>query len=410
MKKIILSFLLISALFANGQERTLSGFEPITGRPGFKIKDTVKRLYATSPVYFLNDSTITVDTSRLSFTVAKNMSNDSIIFSFFDGTRVAVSSGGSSGAWSYNGSKIYYNDGYVGVGTINALSKFSVVKDGIGNPTITTYGLDTTGLSIGNNTATLSTVTLQQSPPLSFFWNSWNTSTSASIENRIRYIGQSVTGAGGNGNFLMQYSTGGGAYITAYTYGMNVNSNTFSGSIAAASLQSTGNITATAGGVTAANGLTSQAGSSGAGTNNTNAVNATGAINPSAGTKIFNAFYYGGTIASTGGTTTITGFNFSPTVTSTTGSTIYGFKNTVGDNLFGTTSGSVGVGANTSINASAILDITSTTKGVLMPRMTATQASAITKADGLIVYVTNTDATFTSLGFWGCENNVWIKL
>jgi hypothetical protein len=42
--------------------------------------------------------------------------------------------------------------------------------------------------------------------------------------------------------------------------------------------------------------------------------------------------------------------------------------------------------------------------------MTATQAITITKVDGLIVYVTDTNATFTALGFWGVENNVWIKL
>jgi hypothetical protein len=42
--------------------------------------------------------------------------------------------------------------------------------------------------------------------------------------------------------------------------------------------------------------------------------------------------------------------------------------------------------------------------------ITATAASAITAADGMIVYVTNTDATFTSVGFWARENGVWVKL
>jgi hypothetical protein len=62
------------------------------------------------------------------------------------------------------------------------------------------------------------------------------------------------------------------------------------------------------------------------------------------------------------------------------------------DSFFGTTSGSVGIGVNTSINASAILDITSTTKGFLPPRMTNAQRAAIASpAVGLIVYCT--DAT-----------------
>jgi hypothetical protein len=58
-----------------------------------------------------------------------------------------------------------------------------------------------------------------------------------------------------------------------------------------------------------------------------------------------------------------------------------------GNVLLGTTSGSVGIGANTLINASAILDITSTTKGFLPPRMTTTEKNAIASpATGLVVY------------------------
>jgi len=74
------------------------------------------------------------------------------------------------------------------------------------------------------------------------------------------------------------------------------------------------------------------------------------------------------------------------------------------------TSGNVGIGT-ASPAASAALDITSTTQGVLMPRMTATQGSAISSpADALLIYVTDTNGTFTSIGFWGRENGVWVKL
>ena len=53
-----------------------------------------------------------------------------------------------------------------------------------------------------------------------------------------------------------------------------------------------------------------------------------------------------------------------------------------------TTGGNVGIGT-TSPNASAALDVTSTTQGILFPRMTTTQRNAIsTPADGLVIYNT----------------------
>lgn len=65
----------------------------------------------------------------------------------------------------------------------------------------------------------------------------------------------------------------------------------------------------------------------------------------------------------------------------------------------------------TTIDNSASLQITSTTKGFLPPRMTATQASAISSpAEGLLVYVTNTNGTFTSKGWWGYDGATWQKL
>ena len=91
--------------------------------------------------------------------------------------------------------------------------------------------------------------------------------------------------------------------------------------------------------------------------------------------------------------TIIRGIYYNPTLTSLTGVVSHrAFENKTGDVIFGSTSGSVGIGANTTINASAILDITSTTKGFLPPRMTNAQRTAIaTPAVGLIVYCT--DAT-----------------
>ncbi|WP_452220238.1 hypothetical protein [Lacinutrix salivirga] len=43
-------------------------------------------------------------------------------------------------------------------------------------------------------------------------------------------------------------------------------------------------------------------------------------------------------------------------------------------------------------------------------KFTAAEASALTPQNGDFIYVTTTNATFTSRGFWGRENGTWIKL
>lgn len=65
-------------------------------------------------------------------------------------------------------------------------------------------------------------------------------------------------------------------------------------------------------------------------------------------------------------------------------------------------SGRVGLGTNTP-NASAALDITSTTRGLLVPRMTTTQRDAISSpANGLIIYNTTVNK------FQGCAAGAWV--
>jgi hypothetical protein len=74
--------------------------------------------------------------------------------------------------------------------------------------------------------------------------------------------------------------------------------------------------------------------------------------------------------------------------------------------LFGTTAfAQVGIGTTTP-EASAALDITSTTKGLLIPRMTDAQRQAISEpVAGLMVY--QTDVTS---GFYYFNGNEWINL
>ncbi len=82
-------------------------------------------------------------------------------------------------------------------------------------------------------------------------------------------------------------------------------------------------------------------------------------------------------------------------------------------NADGTAGGGLGIGMTvaTGVAASAALEITSTAKGFLPPRMTATQGSAISSpAEGLLIYVTDTNGTFTSKGWWGWSGAAWEKL
>ncbi len=66
----------------------------------------------------------------------------------------------------------------------------------------------------------------------------------------------------------------------------------------------------------------------------------------------------------------------------------------------------VGISAtNTPPNASAMLDVSSTSKGLLPPRMTSAQRIAIaTPADGLMVFDTDTKT------LWNRQNGIWINL
>lgn len=71
------------------------------------------------------------------------------------------------------------------------------------------------------------------------------------------------------------------------------------------------------------------------------------------------------------------------------------------------TRNNVGIGTITP-NESAKLDVSSTTQGFAPPEMTATQASAIsTTSRKLIIYVTDTNGTFTSAGLWMWTGATW---
>jgi hypothetical protein len=73
--------------------------------------------------------------------------------------------------------------------------------------------------------------------------------------------------------------------------------------------------------------------------------------------------------------------------------------------------GSLAMGSTTP-DVSALVDITSTTKGFLPPRMTGLQVEAIsTPATGLMVYATNAGVgDVTAAGWWGYNGANWVQL
>lgn len=114
-----------------------------------------------------------------------------------------------------------------------------------------------------------------------------------------------------------------------------------------------------------------------------------GGTNTTIGNVTFNQISMKPTYNNTAGTTTNRGLFYNPTLTSLTGTTHRAIETVSGDVILGSTSGSTGIGATTTINASAILQVTSTTQGFLPPRMTTAQKNAIAApAAGLTIYDT----------------------
>lgn len=104
MKKLTLFLLFTFSICTVFSQRKLAGFD-VNGGPGKIYLDTPRNIYVSHPIVPLNDSTMGMDTGRYYIsTILKNVTRDSIIFTFADGTRVAVkdSAGGGSGSGTWN--------------------------------------------------------------------------------------------------------------------------------------------------------------------------------------------------------------------------------------------------------------------------------------------------------------------
>lgn len=78
-------------------------------------------------------------------------------------------------------------------------------------------------------------------------------------------------------------------------------------------------------------------------------------------------------------------------------------------NAAATAGANVSIGTSAAV-ASSILDVNSTTKGALLPRMTGSEAEAISSpATGLIIYCTNGNGSvIKSVGLWNYNGTAWV--
>ena len=359
------------------------------------------------------DSSLTLKTTVTSY--GKNAGGDSTILLLSNGTRYAakdsIGGGGSDSAIWKNGGT-YTGSQVLNLGSISNNYNQTWVKTAIAG-----VSLNSEAIILENSTAAING-TQQNSPSLKFRGRGWGTTAGTSQTFDFLFQNAVLQGGTPSGNLQFLSSLNGGTPSTV------------------ASLTSTGIFGTTtgnfSGGLSGANvfgGTQVIAGTAGFSGTQYRLVNGGAAFTPSlhvttsavtAGTlslgyDLTNQMTF---LAANASSTRIARAsigitNLVNTAAGERGDLIFNTQRTAGlavsESMRLTNDGSLGIGG-TPV-ASAILDVSSTTKGLLLPRMTATQASAIaTPADGLLIYVTDTNLTFTTVGFWGRLAGVWTAL
>lgn len=131
---------------------------------------------------------------------------------------------------------------------------------------------------------------------------------------------------------------------------------------------------------------------------------------PTSGTAAFNSLMLNNTVNQTGGANgQVTWVNASPTFTAAVNATGYDWNPVTPANISGThlawrnTSGNVLIGGTTLTSGSVLVDMQSTTRGLLLPRVTNI-ASVTTPVNGMIAY----DAATNLFNFR--QNGAWVNL
>ncbi len=283
-------------------------------------------------------------------------------------------------------------------GTTTNTLKF--VFNGLGT-TIT----DGAGHWLANTTAAAAGAQ-QWSPSMVWEGQGWKTNATAESQSvKVRNVlTPAQAAANPNVLFYWQYSINGGAYTTFMLYDQLSNQLTIP-----QTLFYNGSMVLRSGGtqsVTIGNGTSALAIGAVSFQNQNSYLNTSTAVNhisssatfaPTSGTSTYTNIYSGGIVNQTGGANgQVTFINATPTITAAVYVTGYDWNPTNPNNISGThlafraTSGSMLIGG-TTLTADAILDLQSTTKAFIPPRMTTGERDAIgTPSQGMLVYNTST--------------------
>ena len=253
----------------------------------------------------------------------------------------------------------------------------------------------------------------------------WTTATDASREAKVGFqLGDNAGALSEVANFNVsgsstgQLSVGSSSAVTlqnsslttatSFTVGNSSSALIAGGSSGTVSMTSSANSTATIAfnltnsSASSQSGISVGAASSYAQTSGTrNIMNFDFGFNPTSGTAINNALTFSGTYNQTGGASGITrGIYLNQTITAVAdmrlieiaanGSNTKGVYQT-GSSVTNNFNGATAFGTTSAPAASAIVELSSTTKGLLLPRMTTTERDAIgSPAAGLLIYNTTT--------------------
>lgn len=297
---------------------------------------------------------------------------------------------------------IFYNY-RVGIGD-TAKAKFSVVMPNLGVLGGGTFP-DTSGILLENPTA--AAVGAQQySPLLTFKGSGWKTTaTAAAVDVRARIGLQTIQGTTApSGNLVFEYRIGTGSWGigAVFSSGGSLNSvNGFTSSNGGVSVAGgvTGNAFTMNSGISGTNGIANTS-TNGFGVGNGSAASGGAPIQRSPRFYIYSRAWTGAASQASefafenipvNGTTPITSNLVLSSQINSTGYTEKLKINSGGDIIQNHVAGSTGIGIITTIDATAQLEIKSSTKGFLPPRMTTTERDAIvTPAEGLEIFNTTT--------------------